>query len=365
MTKPLSITELHPEKIWAWWIQEIRQVIPSGLLRLLDRNKQLLALSLDHGQFEILHLEGSTEEKISSQPIEAINPQSREEFSVGYPTLREHKVCVRLSKTQGLRRTIRLPLPAEENLQQVIGLEMDRISPFKQDQVYFACRVIERDREKRQLVAQIVLAPRQLIDDFFNLLESGGWRASLVFLEGEAKPWHYNLIPEKFKPKPNALLDGLTIGFSSLLLASFILALILPVWMTKTEISQVQTDLKRSTKIAKEVEAMKEESDRMLQQAKFLQLKKRSEPILVDALEELSRVIPDDTWLNGLQCTNHRVVIQGQSPSASSLLKKIEGSRFFRDVSFVSPVTKDSSNGLERFQIAFDLVNGRYSEEVH
>ena len=141
--------------------------------------------------------------------------------------------------------------------------------------------------------------------------------------------------------------------------------LALPAWLTRTEVIKVQADLKRTTKVAKEVEAMKEEAEKLLHQAQILQDKKHAEPILVDAIEELTRVIPDDTWLNGLQYSNRRLVIQGQSPSASSLLKQIEGSRFFKGVSFVSPVTKDASNGLERFQIAFDLVNGRFSEEAH
>jgi general secretion pathway protein L len=62
---------------------------------------------------------------------------------------------------------------------------------------------------------------------------------------------------------------------------------------------------------------------------------------------------------------NRRIIIQGQSPSASSLIQGIETSAFFHNVSFVSPVTKDTSNGLERFQIASDVVNGRYSEKPH
>ena len=85
----------------------------------------------------------------------------------------------------------------------------------------------------------------------------------------------------------------------------------------------------------------------------------------IDALEELSRVIPDGTWLNGLQFNNRRIIIQGQSPSASSLIQRIEASAFFQNVSFVSPVTKDTANGLERFQIAADAANGRFSEKSH
>lgn len=352
-------------KFWEWWTSEIKEVIPTPLKKLIERRQQLVLLEAFEGRIAIVHQNGSREKLILTCPISELTPPQRALFKDAHPELAEIRIALRIRRDQGISRIITLPLAAEENLPQVAGLEMDRITPFRQDQVYFSARVIERKKTARQILAKITLVPKVFLDETLEHLEAAGWGPSLVFLTNEDKPSSSNLLPERFRPKPNKWLEGINIALTSCAIASLILMLVLPAWMTRVELNKIQSELKKTTKIAKDVEAMQEEAEKLFQQAKFLQNKKQTEPIIVDAFEELSRVIPDDTWLNGLQYANHRVVIQGQSPSASSLLKKIEGSRFFRDVSFVSPVTKDSSNGLERFQIAFDLINGRFSEEAH
>jgi general secretion pathway protein L len=357
--------EAQLQKFWRWWLSEIIQIVPDRALKLLSRRQELLVLSLEEDCWVIHRIQGSLESEIQRVALNDLGPGHFAEFIAEYPELAETKIALRLMKGQGLRRQFKLPMAAEENLAQVIGLEMDRLTPFTQDQVTFATRILSRTKATRQILVELIIAPRDFLESTLDSLSRAGWLPVNVHLETETKINEYNLIPERFKPQGDKLVEMLNIGLSSAILAIVILILVLPVWMTRIEVTKVQSELKKTTKAAQEVESMREQAEKLLHQAQFLQEKKRTEPILVDAMDELTRVIPDDTWLNGLQYANHRVVIQGQSPSASVLLKQIEGSRHFKDVSFVSPVTKDAGNNLERFQIAFDVVNGRFSEEAH
>ena len=357
--------EAQLQKFWRWWLSEIIQIVPDRALKLLSRRQELLVLSLEEDCWVIHRIQGSLESEIQRVALNDLRPGHFAEFIAEYPELAETKIALRLMKGQGLRRQFKLPMAAEENLAQVIGLEMDRLTPFTQDQVTFATRILSRTKATRQILVELIIAPRDFLESTLDSLSRAGWLPVNVHLETETKINEYNLIPERFKPQGDKLVEMLNIGLSSAILAIVILILVLPVWMTRIEVTKVQSELKKTTKAAQEVESMREQAEKLLHQAQFLQEKKRTEPILVDAMDELTRVIPDDTWLNGLQYANHRVVIQGQSPSASVLLKQIEGSRHFKDVSFVSPVTKDAGNNLERFQIAFDVVNGRFSEEAH
>ena len=356
--------DVQLRKFWTWWIGELKAIVPSFLQGLIARTQELLVLETEEDRLLLIHREGEREHRLAEHSLETGRFPERSELIRQHPALQDTRVALRLSPTQGLRRQLKLPMAAEENLHQVIGLEMDRLTPFKRDQVYFAAQVRERIKASRQLGVELVLTPKASLDDLMDRLQQAGWLPALVYLSGESKPAELNLLPEQFKPKANKPLEYLHIGLASVAVAALILVLAMPAWLTRTEVLRVQSELKRASKAAKEVEAMREQAEKLLHQAQVLQLKKKAEPILVDALEELSRVIPDDTWLNGLQYGNRRVVIQGQSPSASLLLQQIEGSRFFKDVSFVSPVTKDAGNSLERFQIAFELINGRYSEEA-
>ena len=353
------------QKFWRWWLFELTQIIPKSVLSLISKRHDQLIICSESGEFFVCHQSVDKKTEILRIPEAELHPEHFGDFIAQHPKLEEIRISLQLSKSQGLRRQFKLPMVAEENLSQVIALEMDRLTPFKQDQVYFASRVLNRSKATRQISVELIVTPREPLDRALEHLAGSGWQPLSVFLEGDSRSRDYNLIPQQYKPKGNKVTESINIGLTSAILAVLILALVLPAWITRSELLRTQAEIKKTTKAAKEVEGLKEQAEKLFHQAQFLQDKKRSEPILVDALEELSRVIPDDTWLNGLQYSNHRIVIQGQSPSASGLLKQIEGSRHFKDVSFLSPVTKDAGGSLERFQIAFEVVNGRFSEEAH
>jgi len=356
---PLSA---QAQQFWLWWTQELLSLVPLGVQKLFGGGAEYLILERDEKGVALSHLKGRRETGLTHLALDESGSESRQAYLRQHPRLAELQPVLRLSELQGLRKQIKLPMAAEENLQQVVAFELDRITPFKSDQVYFKTVIVDRLKGTRQIVVDLILTPRAKLDTLLEDVISSGWQPNQAYLTGENKLGAYDLLPEKFKPPKNRLPGILNTFLLVTILTLAGLAITLPIWTARTEASRLQAEVKKTTKIAQEVESMREESEKLLHQARFLQDKKREEPVLVDTLEELSRVIPDGTWLNGLQFANHKAIIQGQSPSASSLIQQIEASKFFRNVSFVSPVTKDNSNGLERFQIAGDVVNGRFSE---
>jgi len=271
---------------------------------------------------------------------------------------------LRLTQGQGLRRGLKLPAATEENLDQVLAFEMDRLTPFKADRVYFSARVEGRLTATRQIAVDLALTPREKLDAMLEELGQGGWRPDTVDLAGDLPPAGHNLLPEKYRPTRSRwpqILNWTLAGMATLFL---VLLLALPVIVQQGLVDQLEHEVKKASKVAAEVETLRQEADKLMHETHFLGEKKRTEPILLDSLDELTRVIPDKTWLNGLQYKDRRVVMQGQSPSASSLIELIEASDYFKNTSFVSPVTKDTASGLERFQIASDVVNGRFSKKT-
>lgn len=352
-------------QFYQWWLGELLSMVPAGVQKLFGGGAEYLVLTRDEHGVALSHLRPGGETELVHLPLNETGGESRARYLQEHAALSEAKIALRLTSSQGLRKQFKLPKAAEENLHQVVSFEMDRMTPFKSGQVYFSTVIVSRLKATRQLLVDLILTPRAKLDALLDELAAAGWRPDIVYLAGDAKPGGYNLLPDKFKPPQSrwpGLING-TLGIVAFSLVTLMIAL--PIWSARTEANRLQGEVKKTAKIAQEVEAMREESEKLLHQARFLQDKKHTEPVLVDTLEELSRVIPDGTWLNGMQFMNRRIVIQGQSPSASSLIQSIENSVFFHSVSFVSPVTKDTSNGLERFQIASDVVNGRYSEKPH
>jgi len=78
---------------------------------------------------------------------------------------------------------------------------------------------------------------------------------------------------------------------------------------------------------------------------------------MVDVINALSKVLPNDTWVSYLRYNNKNLQLTGQSANASSLIALLEKLSYFQNVKFVSTVTKDRRTGLERFQISIDVVS--------
>ncbi|MBI4474839.1 MAG: PilN domain-containing protein [Acidobacteria bacterium] len=69
----------------------------------------------------------------------------------------------------------------------------------------------------------------------------------------------------------------------------------------------------------------------------------------LEALRELGRVLPKDTWLTSYHCQDNVMTIGGYSGSAASIQKLLEDSAVFRDAQFTSSIVRDLDK--DRFNI--------------
>lgn len=354
--------ELDYARFFRWWGGELAAMLPERLRTLLWPQRSRVLLTRIDEELEATLLDGETQRLLGRFPLGETATGAREKLYETQPELAEAELCLRLLPEQCLVRTLKLPAAAGENLRQVMAFEMDRLTPFKADQVYYAARILERLPDTRQIRVELSLTPRAKLDPWLDELAAAGWRPERVIAEG-AHAGH-DLLPEAFR-RPRSRLPQLVNIASAALFALLLLAtLALPAWLNHNLEQQLRQDMRQVSKVAKEVEQIKAEAEKLAHENGFLQRKKSEEPATVEMLEELSRLIPDQTWLNGLQYRDRKVIIQGQSPAASSLIAQLEASPYFKNTSFVSPVTKDVASGQERFQIASEVVGGRSSEQA-
>jgi Tfp pilus assembly protein PilN len=60
----------------------------------------------------------------------------------------------------------------------------------------------------------------------------------------------------------------------------------------------------------------------------------------MDALNDLTRVLPPPTWLNGLQLSRTQVSISGQTDQSTPLLKALDGTKQFKRSEFTLPMAR-------------------------
>src|SRR5205807_6257014 len=82
-----------------------------------------------------------------------------------------------------------------------------------------------------------------------------------------------------------------------------------------------------------------------------LERRKHGSPASVIALEALSRVLPDHTYVTELHVVDNKLQVVGITRDAPSLISLIEQSPHFTRATFFAPTTRSPSDPGERFHI--------------
>jgi len=111
--------------------------------------------------------------------------------------------------------------------------------------------------------------------------------------------------------------------------------------------------LERARQQADAVNVLKQEQERLLAEYTFPFEHKVATPSRVALLEEVTRILPDNTWLQQLEIHGMEVSMQGTTSSSAKLIGLFEQSGLLEGASYKSPLVKGRENE-ERFQLAVE-----------
>lgn len=373
-----STIDLDVKKFFRWWLRELDFLVPEKIRQLVNEkqgfiivrpqgNRLVLTYMLNakDGMYAVSRPGAGTAE----EQIEPLATLERNASGIAqYKALRakderlaKANLILRLTGQEAIQKELALPSAVKENLAQVVAYELDRYTPFKAEQVYFAVKPLAGENEPGQIRVMLVLTPRETLDALYEDVKALGM--SPLFVDYEATPNDleqrydsYNLLPESLREKTaNAprLVYSALIATALLLLGTI---LVLPVWFEYQAVNALQEKINAIEKDAKGVNALQSQIDAMINETQLLIAEKNAAPAVVDMFNALSALIKDDTWLAYAQYSDGHLQIQGESPAASELIGVLEDSELFANVRFVSPVTQDRISKQERFQITADVT---------
>ncbi len=343
-----------------WWLRELSFLIPENIRHSVFDEQGFIIVSTSQDNL-ILHFSYRGQSELLA------TLEHNKQGIAHYKTLLDKdtrlpkaKVILRLNAAQAVYTTLSLPVAVKGNQQQVVGYELDKYTPFKAEQVYFAIRQLP-ESEPGQIAVQVIISPKEHLDSLYYEAKTLGMVplfADFATLPNQLDDsrGRYNLLPEAFRQKvaktPQIIYGGLVTALLILLLTS----LILPLWMESETIAQLQERVDSIEKEAKKIKKTQAEVSAFAEQTQKLIDHKTALPPMVEMLNELSTLIKDDTSLDYAQYADGHLQILGESPAASGLISVLESSELFANARFVSPVTQDNVSKLERFQITVDVT---------
>jgi len=356
------------KRFFHWWGRELSLCLPEKIRQLLSDKSGyvLLTVSAESIEFDQL-MDDQKPQRLASLAINSSSSEKYQQLIAEHSELEKAEYVLRLTADQAINKIVYLPAVAKENLQQVVTFEMDRITPFKAEQVYFAAKILAKEQHGKIKVL-LVLTPKEILDALYQQLKTAQIYPAFVDYSESANDFAedlkpYNLLPEWAMPVKNKTTQTAIWGLSLIAIILAIAVFLFPVWQQGREVDELSKQLRQVEKESRLVQSQQLEIDALIEETERLIKVKNRAPALTGLINKLSELMPADTWLTHMKYNDDRIQIQGQSPAASVLISVLEASPLFSNARFVSPLTQDKRTGRERFQISMDVNSNGDTED--
>ncbi len=327
-----------------WWKSEMLRLMPAGLQKRTKTphtaGRQVIVTKSGYS------FDGDTIQPLSTlgETLLSLKPSGDSENGA---------VRLVLGETRYLERTIssrRLPL---STLKRAAELDILTETPFDLHDV----NIMMTARPDQEATYSIVR--RDIIEEIKTQLALGSTEVSGIYLGSEQIEVVSGLRPADFSDRPRRSIRtffNYFLGFLVLLACLFFVYQI----NQKTAVAAQSLDLELSD-ANKHAHAARSKYDQYAKTIKQLQLlkTKQAETLeVVQAWEELSRILPDTAFLTDLVIKNDAMEITGFSETPAALIGSIEGSPLFQRAQFTSPVVKIPGFKGDHFLISFEREQG-------
>ena len=347
-------------RFFKWWTEQLAGCLP-GWLRGAFRGGQS-GLVVDFGDRDafLQHDDGKALHPIGQFNFLDKEPDSQRKTvrkMLAAARVTPASAVVRLAASQVLRRKVELPSATAENLREVLSFEMDRHTPFKAKEVYFDYRIGGANPQTDRISIDLAVVPRATAERTMERVSAWGLNVGeLGFSEGSAygSPF-FKLVAADRTRAGETMARSLTLVLA--LAACLLLAAVFyfPLEQKRDRLAALEARLAEVRAAAVESNDLKKRVDAMLAQSEFLVGLKSSTPSVTALLDEVTKRLPDNTWVIQFGRRGASLVVAGYSAKPSSLISLLEQSELFDEVRFSSPVTKDPRIGMDRFNISASI----------
>lgn len=343
-----------------WWGRELASCVPGGLRSLLRRRSGSLIVALEAGEAVLrFRKPGATTDlgRVAYDPAAPGAARGPVSGLVSKFRRRAGQVVLVLPDDQVLRRTVELPLAARENLREVVSFELDRYTPFAAEELMFDLRPLSVDAEAQTLSVDLAAVPKTTVAALEAAVEAWGLTADTICLadDRESETPETGFVFRRPEVRRGGFSGRLALGLwiCAGILAAALVAI--PMQRQQATLAHYEAELDAWRIEATAVEILRRRVAETAGISDLLVQRKASHPAAVALVNEITRLLPDDTWLLQVRVFDDQLTMAGYSAAASALIPVLEASELFDDVRFEAPVTLDGRIGLERFNLSANI----------
>jgi general secretion pathway protein L len=336
-------------EFFTWWRQNLLELVPETLRR--GTNAQANALVVDAASPGTLILQRRR------RGVEARAGQIRLD-EPGLVSLRAalnqrlggEPVILRLPASALLERPVTLPVAAERDPERVLGYEMERLTPFTADEVYWGYHIESRDRTRNRLSLRLTYVPRSQVNDLIDALTGGGGRPSLIEAQTASGPRTIRLQHDRPTGRMAVFTDrniGIALaGLAFLVLVSPFLRQSLDMQEAQGRLDALQPRIHVVDELRRRIAGAGAGGEAVISE-------NRRVGDMLGALAAITEILPDDSYLTEFTMRERKMTLSGMSVSAPKLISALSSDARVKNPAFNAAVTRDAK-GLDVFTIRAD-----------
>ena len=348
--------------ILSWWLGELRELLPRAFRYALEARRASFVLIVNGSHFVLLkqakHGDRSELGRLGKASIDQLT-SSKIEFPDALSALTEHRyrnwpLIVELDQHLGMRKTLDLPLVDNEDLGQILHFELDRLTPFRAEEVCLAWRVEHTNASAKHMRVMLEIAPRTIIDQVRNLASLFERQVNRIELSG-GPPGHQPLdlqIGRREIKTPSGLMKIVHRLLAPILL---MVAIFIPIRYQYDAINNLESQIEATKEQAEEALKLQDQLTLLTRETSFLVDAKRRNPAMTELLAELTRILPRHSHILQLNVDAPLIELLGLAGKASDVITALDRSPLLQAPKFDAAVTYEPGSGKERFHILVEL----------
>lgn len=153
-----------------------------------------------------------------------------------------------------------------------------------------------------------------------------------------------NLLPKQARKSNSRILYLPTVVFALVLVLCAIALAAENSWEQKRYLKRLHAEISRLEPIAERAQRMQRSSDDTKNKIREIDSFRSRSRADLDAINELTRILPPPTWVSSLDLNRTGVLLAGDTPDAAGLLKTIDASPLFQGSAFQQSIVRNSAN---------------------
>jgi general secretion pathway protein L len=238
-----------------------------------------------------------------------------------------------------LEREVVLPLAAEREPERVLAYEMDRLTPFAANEVFWTYAIERRDRTRGRLHVRLSVVMRDAVQPLLAALAPARLAPTLLDVPNAAglpRRIALQLSASGRTQRMRQLRVAAGLGCAALAIA----VTALPFAMQQIAEARVDRRIAALQPRVNEAEALRRRIASATAGVDVVAAERARLGDTLAVLAALTESLPDDTYLTDLTLRQGQVTMNGQSGEAVRLIAALSGDPVIRNPEFAAPVTR-------------------------